>query len=290
MWNRSVRWITPFALASVSVLSCTVVAAVDHGDGGPDDTPPTGAAGPVDAGIDARSVVAIATNGQAGEPSDAAEADGGSSCGAYVFCDGFEQGLINWSSHDLSGGTLTVDSVHVYRGTHALHAHIDPVVEAGATAAALIQRFQEWPTHLFARFFAYQPSPRPPSPANYADLVALNSPYSGIALSTDPPGGALAMNTFSTGQDQTWESDGGVMPTDQWVCFEVDLDTVAETSHLYMNDVEVTDMSQGMLALPGLGNLGVGLSFYLPSVQGAQDAWIDEVAVSASRIGCTDAD
>ena len=95
------------------------------------------------------------------------------------------------------------------------------------------------------------------------------------------------MNTFGTGQDQTWESDAGVMPMDQWVCFELDIDTGAETSILYMNDVEVTDMSRGLLGLPQLGNFGVGLTFYLPNVQPAQDAWIDEVVVSASRIGCT---
>jgi hypothetical protein len=98
------------------------------------------------------------------------------------------------------------------------------------------------------------------------------------------------MNTFSTGEDQTWESDGGVMPMDQWVCFELDLDTLSETSLLYVNDVEVTDMSRGLLDLPQLGILGVGLTFNLPNVQPAQDAWIDEVAVSTSRIGCTDSD
>jgi hypothetical protein len=282
MWHRNVRWITPFVLTAASVLSCTA-EVTDHGS--PGSAPPTGAAGPADAGV-----VDATFSAEAGAvPSDDAETDGGD-CGPYVFCDGFERGFVNWSSRDISGGTLTIDSAHVYRGAYALHAHVDAVVEAGATAAALIHRFQEWPTHLFARFFAYQPSPRAPSQANYADLVGLSSPYSGVALSIDPPGGDLAMNTFSTGLDQVWESDAGVMAMDQWVCFEVDVDTLSETSHLYVNDVEVADMSEGMLALPGLGNLGVGLSFYLPNTQSFQDAWIDEVAVSASRIGCADPD
>jgi hypothetical protein len=243
----------------------------------------------MDAAADATSAVVDAGADSAEEE---AAADGGDAgpCAGYVFCDGFEQGFDNWSSELLIGGTLTIDSTHVYRGSYALHSHIDPIVDAGGYSSALVQRYQTWPTHLFARFFAYQPSPRAPSPVNYADIGGLNSPYPGIALSTDPPDGDLSMNTFSTGEDQTWESDGGVMPMDQWVCFELDLDTLSETSLLYVNDVEVTDMSRGLLDLPQLGILGVGLTFNLPNVQPAQDAWIDEVAVSTSRIGCTDSD
>jgi hypothetical protein len=249
------------------------------------------ATGPSDAAADVTADASADAQAPADASTDAlsdAENVGGDSglCANYVFCDGFEQGFANWSSQDLSGGTITTDSTHTYRGSSALHAHVNAIVDAGGQAAALVQRFQTWPTHLFARFFAYQPSPSPPSPANYSDLDSLSSPYQGIALSTVPPG-SLSMNTFNTSQDQMWQSDSGALATGQWVCFEEEIDTGAETSKLYMNDVEVTDMSQGLLGLPQLGNLGVGLSFYLPNVQPAQDAWIDDVVVSASRIGCT---
>jgi hypothetical protein len=72
----------------------------------------------------------------------------------------------------------------------------------------------------------------------------------------------------------------------QWVCFELEVDVNAGTSHLYMNDNEVTDVAKTNLGLSPLGILGVGLSFYMPSAQGAQDVWIDEVAVDGTRIGC----
>jgi hypothetical protein len=253
-------------------------------DAGTDAT--TDAQAPADASEDAPS---DASGDAPGDAAGDAEEDGGEAdgCANYAFCDGFEQGFANWSSEVQSGGTISTDSTHAYRGSYALHAHVDAVVDAGGQAAAFLHRYQTWPTHLFARFFAYQPSPGPLSHANYADVDGLNSPYPGIALSTDPPDGDLSMNSFSTGQDQTWESDSGAMPTDQWVCFELDIDTDSETSILYMNDVEVTDMARGLLGLPQLGNFGVGLTFDVLNVQPAQDAWIDEVIVSGSRIGCT---
>jgi hypothetical protein len=64
------------------------------------------------------------------------------------------------------------------------------------------------------------------------------------------------------------------------------VDVSAGTSHLYMNDSEVTDVAKTNLGLQSLGVLGVGLSFFMPNAQGAQDVWIDEVAVDGTRIGC----
>jgi hypothetical protein len=54
------------------------------------------------------------------------------------------------------------------------------------------------------------------------------------------------------------------------------------------NDVEITALAGTNLALPGLGDVKVRLSFFsLTADQGQQDAWIDEVAVISSRIGCS---
>jgi hypothetical protein len=93
------------------------------------------------------------------------------------------------------------------------------------------------------------------------------------------------MKTYGTGHDLAWKSSADAS-TNDWVCFELEVDTVAGTSHVYMNGNEATDLAQTNLMLPQLGILGVGLSFYLPNVQGAQDGWIDEVAVNDTRIGC----
>jgi hypothetical protein len=204
----------------------------------------------------------------------------------FLFCDGFENGLSTWSQVYESGGAPSVDSTHVYRGTYALHAHIDPVVEAGATAYAEVQQIQAWPTHVFTRIFVYQPSPHPATPSGLLDLLAGSAPYSGIELLTDPPSGGIGKKTYNEADAEAWTSEAGAITLDEWVCFELEEDVAAGTSHLYMNDVEVTDMARTSLGLSSLGILGVGLSFLTPDVQPGEDLWIDEVAVNTTRITC----
>jgi hypothetical protein len=224
----------------------------------------------------------------AGASRDASEAQLSPCSAGALYCDGFEQGLTHWTQTFTSGGAVTVDSTHVHGGTHALHAHVDSVTDAGE-AYAYVQQIQPWPTHVFARVFVYQPSPFPNSPAGLFDLLQELSPYAGIEVLTDPPCGGLAMKTYGTGQDQAWSSNTGLSEGDSWSCLELEVDTSAEqTSHLYLNGTEVTDLTQANLGLPQLGIFGVGLSFYLPSPQGSQDAWIDDVVVSGARIGCAD--
>ena len=134
----------------------------------------------------------------------------------------------------------------------------------------------------------YQPSPFPPSPGGLLEMVHATSPYSGIEVDVAPSTGDLTMKTYNTSQDQAWASTSGATMTGAWTCFELEVDTTAETSHLYLNGTEVTDLAQTNLALPQLGIAGVGLTFNLPSVQAGEDAWIDDVAVSGSRIGCAE--
>lgn len=268
-----------------------VGADVDAGvDAGADAGVDAGADAEAEAGLDAAPDAlpdVVMTDAIADAPVEAGEAAPPSLCNpTFLFCDGFEMGLATWTQIYASGGAPSVDSTHVYRGSYALHAHVDPVVEAGATAYAYLQQVQTWPSHVFTRIFAYQPSPHAPSPSAILDMVGGAAPYAGIELLTDPPAGGLGMKTYNTGADQAWQSEAGAIALDKWVCFELEVDVTAGTSHLYMNDTEVTDLAQTSLGLSSLGILGVGLSYYLPSVQGAQDTWIDEVAVNGTRIGC----
>jgi hypothetical protein len=270
-------------------------ASIDHPDA---ESADADARAPTDAAdarsradaADARAALDAAdahppTDGRA--PSDASDS-GPSACGdgGYLFCDDFEEGLTRWTQTYVSGGRVTTDSTHVYQGKHALHAHVDAVTDAGASAYAYVQQIQNWPKHVFARFFVYRPSPLPPSSSAVLDLVQEFSPYAGIELLTEPRSGDLAMKTYSTAHDQAWASDSGAVTPSQWICFELEVDSSTETSHLYLNGTEVTDLAQTKLGLPQLGILGVGLSFYLPKVQGAEDDWIDNVAVNGARIGC----
>jgi len=320
---RSGFTLLAFSLFFASLAACSSTPSQGNPGGGPDSSTDAGN----DTGTDSGHDSSVNDAAETGSPMDAgadSSADGGDSggdasddamsdgdtadvyiplgdggpslCnndgGAFLFCDGFEDTTLsdNWSDILYGNAPSPVsDSVHYYRGTHALHARTFAAVDAGISAYSTVQKLAasgSWPAHFFTRFFVYQPSPSPPAPEGFLDLVNTSSPYPGYELLSNPSGGGLATFTYTTSANQAWTTDAG-LPLDAWVCFEVEMDTFNSVSHVYMNDVEITAFAGTNLDLPALGNVKVGLSFYSPTAgQPQEDAWIDEVAVSASRIGC----
>jgi hypothetical protein len=267
-------------------------ATADGGSDAPADAPSDALADVFqDASADALADVSqdspadsSADAGEAGPDAEAGPPPPYCGDGGLLFCDGFENGLTPWSGTFVTLGSLAIDTTHVHAGSHALVSHTNAEFDGGAAYAAQVQIVQSWPAHLFTRFFVYEPSPAPPSTANLLDLDENFSPYGGLAFNATPSG--LSMNSFNTGSDAVWASDGGTT-LDDWVCFELELDTIQGASHLYMNDVEVTDLAQTNVNVGQIGIIGVGLTFYLPDPQGGQTMWFDDVAVNGSRIGCS---
>ncbi len=295
---RSHLSLSAFGLFVVSFVGCGNTQSQDHSIGaGPDSSvsDASKAGSPTDGGV---------SDSGAADSSVPLGEGGASRCnagGAFLFCDGFEDTTLsdNWSQTQYDNAPPPqADSVHYYRGTHALHARTFAVVDAGVSAYSTVQKLASsgsWPAHFFTRMFVYQPSPSPPSPEGLMDLINTGSPYPGIELISNAagpsggsvPSGGLATFTYDTSMDQSRTSDAG-LPLDQWVCFEVEVDTFNSVSRVYMNDVEIAALALTKLALPALGNVSVGMSFFSPIAgQGQEDAWIDEVAVSTSRIGCS---
>jgi hypothetical protein len=293
---RSHLSLLAFGLFFSSVAACSSPQSQEHSRAGTDASvsDATQAGSRTDAGADSSIDSGSIDSGAA--DSNVPLGEGGASLcndgGVFLFCDGFEDTALsdNWSQTQYGNAPPPqADSVHYYRGTHALHARTYAVVDAGVSAYSTIQKLASsgsWPAHFFTRLFVYQPSPSPPAPEGFLDLINTASPYPGIELISNPSG-PLATFTYSTSMDQSGTSDAG-LALDQWVCFEVEVDTFNGASHVYVNDVENTALALTNLALPALGNVKVGMSFFSPAAgQGQEDAWIDEVAVSASRVGCS---
>jgi hypothetical protein len=78
-----------------------------------------------------------------------------------------------------------------------------------------------------------------------------------------------------------------IMPADTWFCFEYEVNQPAGTLTGWMNDGVTPVLSQSGITLDTLDGIGIGLSFYGPSVaEAAHDIWIDEIMVDSQRIGC----
>jgi len=288
---RSHLSLLAFGLVFPSIAACSESQSQDHAAGGTDSSvrDASQAGSRADAGADSSTDSGAAdTYVPLGEGGVSLCNDGG----VFLFCDGFEDTTLsdNWSQTQYANAPPPqADSVHYYRGTHALHARTFAVADAGVSAYSTIQKLASsgsWPAHFFTRLFVYQPSPSPPSPEGFLDLVNTASPYPGFELLSNPSGG-LATFTFNSSGDQAWNTDAGLQ-LDDWVCFEVEVDTFNGASHVYMNDVDIAALDGTKLGLPALGNVSVGMSFFSAAAgQGQEDAWIDEVAVSTSRIGCS---
>jgi hypothetical protein len=221
-------------------------------------------------------------DGGAGAGDSEGGAGGPSLCDAstFVFCDGFEDGLGATSGAN-GGGVVTVDSTHVRRGAFALHSSM-PATTRGSNMGAGILHGQAWPAHVFVRFFAFFPSPCVVG----IDLLSyLDATSAGLVLYILPGDPKLGVSNFGV-PDAGSAISSTRLPLGEWVCLELEVDSAAHRLNVWMNDNALGDLSQqadvGKLNLLGVG-LGYGnASDAWPPYQ----AWFDEVAVDANRIGC----
>jgi hypothetical protein len=212
--------------------------------------------------------------------------DGGASrcdAGAFVFCDGFEQGLGAWTDYTGGGGTVSVDSTHVVRGQLALHAALPTVGSAVTAMRALVEHDQMWPPLISVRFFIYLSLPGA-THASVSNILNLNdtTPLNGtnIYLTGNAPG-VIALGTFGTAGSQA--APLGALPLDEWTCIELEVDGANE--QIWINDTSIVT-----IGLPAdVANLRATLGLDHMDTRagdGAFDAWFDEVAVAGEHIGC----
>jgi hypothetical protein len=254
-------------------ISPDVGAGFDAGDA--DVAPPPG--------DDATSLDAPADAPGDAEPPDAPAPP----CATGVlFCDGFEQGLGAWPNPEQTNGTIGLSTTRAHRGMYSVDAHENAITQGGGNPYVSIDHTQTWPPHFWVRFFVYVPSPFPPSNAALLNLIQSSGAYPGIQLFLTGGKGNVAMTTFLTGNDHTWQS-ATISPLDQWVCFEVEADVPNGTVHVSMNDTHLTDLDMMNISLPSPDTTKLGLGFFMPNVQGAYDVWFDDVIVDDNPIGCT---
>jgi hypothetical protein len=202
-----------------------------------------------------------------------------------LFCDGFEQGLGAWQQIEQTNGTIGVDMTHVHRGAYAVRAHMNAITQQGGNPSVTIDHTQTWPTHYWVRFFAYAPSPFPPSNGALLNLIDSANNYDGLQLYLSPTAAHVSMTTYNTGNDHTWGSMTA-LPLDQWVCFEVDADSQTGAVNVALNGAAIGPLSMTGFTLPSPDVTKLGLGFFNAKTQPAYDVWFDDVIVDATPIGC----
>jgi hypothetical protein len=219
-------------------------------------------------------------------PADMTTTVSGSLCpGSFLLCDGFESGSISsstWNTVTTAGGTITVDSTRAYRGTRSLKASNG----AGSNAASILEQSTfapgKAPSHFFVRVFVFVPTSFANPPAAIMLTEQTVSPFKQINLQLDS-GGLSAFNDLQAAPG-TLGPIGGIVPKNQWVCLEWEIDVPNSTVNVWLNGSTVTQLSsntQQLSSSPAIGELGFGL---LGSTAG--DVWLDEIAVDSTRVTC----
>lgn len=306
--RRALPGLAALALAGcVGVVGDEGPAPLDQADAGAADVrPDAGAfvnAGAVDAGV----VDAGATD--AGPP-DAGVVD---ACAGLLLCEDFESYDAGrapsgrWQT-SLAKGTVAVDTAHAASGAKAVRL----TVQAGTASdsyrvAALVLSgapYFPWPANaIYGRLKLFVPTLPPGSDVHY-DFVNGQGFSSAASGDAQVKYGAMNQKHFlanlweSPTQLDCWKSSNTslTMPEGRWACLEWHFDGARNEAELWLDGQpvnEVTVMGQGDGCVnraslpwhfPAFDRLSVGWMAY--QAYGAQELWLDDVALGTQRIGC----
>ncbi|HEY2901045.1 MAG TPA: hypothetical protein VGL59_10745 [Polyangia bacterium] len=224
-------------------------------------------------------------------------------------CEDFESGAINpkvWGMKTTTGTSLTVDGEHVHGGTHALHVKL----VAGQSNTAQITDAVTFPATnntFYTRAFIYV-SPDLPFDMmggfHMAYLLATGNNDLGFVEA----GLATAGNKQYLGYSEYYgagpdvhahgptftefgpDSSTRLVPQ-TWICLELMQGGNATTTmrRVWVNDKELPEQVSNFSDRkpPAFSLMSIGVLQYHPSPI-LTDIWIDDIRVSANKIGCGD--
>jgi len=210
-----------------------------------------------------------------------------------LLCDDFESGAFAaWDgppTGQAAGDTLAIDAVRPFHGSRSLHG-LSPGVDGGAGegAAYLQKTWNPLPSSgVFAvRAYVYAANLQ----HDFTTLVHFTFSQGDlhVALANAPGLGDGYWNLFDDANHmgQTVAERVGA-----WECVEAVIDFAQRRYQLYVTDALAPDRAappivdvSGALTLNPIQSLEVGL-YHTPGV-GAQEVFVDDVAVATARIGC----
>jgi hypothetical protein len=268
--------------ATTTAMSPTLPASSSSSSSLPADgstTDPHDGAPPSDASADSRA-------------SDSG-VEGGTKCSGSTFalCDGFENGSIDtatWSkaSDNTGNATIVVDTIHAYRGTHALHVHL-PSGGAGQSANARLVETKTFPaleSGLYGRVFLYLVGT---PPGKHTPFAAVERSSPNVYYGTEEKnGGYLYAVQGAPGIDEGFGSATKI-GTNMWMCLEFFYGN--KEIRTWLNGTELTDIHKTDWVPASFQRFNLGLADEDISTinAGGFDAWFDELALSSTRVGCT---
>ena len=286
------------------------VATGSGGGAGAATTGTAGGAGAATAGSGGSNATAGA--GGATPPTDAAAS---TPCvtTATEFCDDFEAGSLDmqkWKMNKPSGSaSITVDDVHAHGGKYAAHIKVVPNQQSTAQITESVT-FPMTPNLFYARMFVYFSPDIPASSTANPDM------HTGFLLgngNNDRGNVQAGLGLSGAGSNKQWlsfsifyadpkfefgPSSKSMIAANQWQCVELLEDgsnPTTEIRQVWVDDMEVPELrtdsakaagGQSNHLPPKWASVSFGIWEYHP-IPTLSDMWIDDVRVSAKKIGCS---
>jgi hypothetical protein len=228
----------------------------------------------------------------------------GDPCASRATCFGFEADTVGqkpaapWNSSP-DAGSVSVDTAHAHSGTQAVHV----VANHGGSSAFFSMSAPFFPpaaNEYYGRMLIWIDS----LPKNDTHWTMLQSsgkiPGDNITgfYTYGGEGDMLIANFDSSGKSSDCWANGEDMPKQKWACVEWHFKGSANELELWIDGVadagaHVTGKGDGCIGhdlgdvwkAPSFSNLSLGYESYGDD-NDAHELWIDDVALSAQRVGC----
>lgn len=226
--------------------------------------------------------------------------------GNYLFCEDFDALATGpaqssrWTN-DVASGSLTVDATKAHAGK-ALKVHTDGNGRALMRVSGISPPGNSFYGRMYAWVTAF------PSAPNYAHYTLVEAAGTGNSTLIRPVGGQYIMER---GQKKMWGigSDGGptgdwtrwkesaVAEPQKWLCLEWQLDATDNTVRFWVDGVAKPEMTVSTknhdgnqaqdFVFPKVDRIFFGWWLYQGGSSPASfDTWLDDIALSTTRIGC----
>jgi hypothetical protein len=231
---------------------------------------------------------------------------------AAVLCDTFEGSSLDsrWTTYfsvtangppRTAAGAAALDSTQHHSGAQSLRASNEGRLGLGEWTKGALYEKATFPSvkNVFVRAFVYVPGGFPTLPGTLLRVGTGGSESSNIDLLLSGGGFQIASDLKFTVTKAT--AVAGSFPHDQWFCLEwnIAIGNSAATPHVWVDDSEIAELAamswdttdqyvnSVTVGLIGDGNAQNAVSSSQDGPINARHLWLDDVAIGASRLGCS---
>lgn len=251
---------------------------------------------------DAAPTAILGPDQRAPAPADSAILGGPGPCGgqATELCEDFESGAIDtkvWTVGLVGSAKVLVDGEHVHGGKFALHIKAVPGLKNSGGLTETVT-FPARNNVFYTRIWAYftPDLASGPGPAYHQGFIIVRgkNSYGDVALGLGSHGDRrfLGYNIYYASPmsafDEFGKASRAPIPPDKWLCVEMMSDGSGPlVRRIWVDGVELPELynSHAALPTPKFASVFVGLAQY-HATPTLTDMWVDDVRVSAERIGC----